>query len=97
MATTTPNSALSADTFLSLIKNRRTFYPLNKDLAIPPARIQELVGEALQHVPSAFNSQSNRAVVLFGAEHDKFWAMTADILKTVVPEAAWYAHSFPCH
>jgi predicted oxidoreductase (fatty acid repression mutant protein) len=91
-ATTKPTAGpLSADAFLALIKNRRTFYPLNKDLTITPARIQELVAEALQHVPSSFNSQSNRVVVLFGAEHDKFWDITRDILKAIVPAEAWEA------
>ncbi|KAL2025159.1 hypothetical protein VTK56DRAFT_161 [Thermocarpiscus australiensis] len=84
--TTTPN----ADTFLSLIKNRRTIYALNKDLSsVAPARVQELVQEALQHVPSSFNSQSNRAVVLFGAEHDRFWDLTTEILRAIVPADQW--------
>lgn len=87
-ATTTTNGA---DSFLSQITARRTFYPLNKELPIPAARVQEIVGTALQQVPSSFNSQSNRVVVLFGAEHDKFWDAARDILKAIVPEAGWEA------
>lgn len=82
-------SPLSADAFLSLIKNRRTIYPLNKELGLAPARVQEIVKEALQHVPSSFNSQSNRAVVLFGAEHDRFWDITAETLRAIVPADQW--------
>jgi len=77
---------MAANTFLDFIKARRTIYTLNKELTITPARIQEIVTEALQHVPSSFNSQSNRVVVLFGAEHDKFWDITTDVLKAIVPE-----------
>jgi predicted oxidoreductase (fatty acid repression mutant protein) len=80
-----------SDAFLSLIQSRRSIYPLNKTLPIPAARIQTIISELLQHVPSSFNSQSNRAVVLFGAEHDRFWDITSDILKAIVPADAWEA------
>lgn len=80
---------LSADVLLQMAKSRRTFYPLSKDLTISTQRIQELVNETTLHTPSSFNSQSNRAVVLFGAEHDKLWDITSDILKAIVPEASW--------
>jgi predicted oxidoreductase (fatty acid repression mutant protein) len=79
----------NADTFIELAKGRRTFYPLNKDLPISTSRIQTIVTELLQHVPSSFNSQSNRAVILFGAEHDKLWDITRDILKAIVPAEQW--------
>ncbi|KAL2191708.1 Nitroreductase-like protein [Thermothelomyces heterothallicus CBS 203.75] len=87
--TTTAPKAGNADGFLALVKARRTYYPLNKTLPITPERVQTIVSEALQHVPSSFNSQSNRAVVLFGAEHDKLWDLTADVLKGVVPAEQW--------
>ncbi|KAK3905919.1 putative nitroreductase HBN1 [Staphylotrichum tortipilum] len=92
MGSTATDSALSADAFLSLIKNRRTYYALNKDIsAVGTAKVQSVVTEALQHVPSAFNSQSNRVVVLFGAEHDKLWDFTAETLKAIVPAEQWGA------
>jgi len=81
--------AANANTLIELLKGRRSYYALNKDLSITPQRIQEIVTEALQHVPSSFNSQSNRVVVLFGAEHDKFWEITTATLKAIVPEANW--------
>jgi len=85
---TAPNNA---DTFLSLITARRSIYPLTKTLPIPNARIEAIIGEALQQVPSSFNSQSNRAVVLLGAEHDKLWDLTAETLRAIVPADAWEA------
>ncbi|KAL2126104.1 hypothetical protein VTI74DRAFT_1693 [Chaetomium olivicolor] len=88
---TATKSLGAADHFLELIKSRRSIYPLNKDLTIPTSRVQTIVSEALQHIPSSFNSQSNRAVVLFGAEHDKLWDLTTDILKAIVPADAWEA------
>ncbi|KAK4179088.1 Nitroreductase-like protein [Triangularia setosa] len=86
MATST-TAPTGADAFLSFVKSRRTIYALSKDLPIPTSRVQDIVKEALQHVPSSFNSQSNRVLVLLGAEHDKFWDLTTEILKGIVPEA----------
>lgn len=82
-------SSVSAQTILDNIKARRSYYPLSKDLSITPARIEEIVKEALAHVPSSFNSQSNRVVVLFGAEHEKLWDITTEILKAIVPADSW--------
>ncbi|KAJ9142632.1 Nitroreductase [Pleurostoma richardsiae] len=83
------SKTVSAATILENVKNRRTYYPLSKELPISKERIQEIVKEALLHVPSSFNSQSNRVLVLFGAEHEKLWDITAEILKAVVPADAW--------
>ncbi|KAK2072266.1 hypothetical protein P8C59_006632 [Phyllachora maydis] len=76
---------LGADAFLEAIGNRRTYYGLNKELSISPDRIQHLVKQAVALVPSSFNSQSNRVMVLFGAEHDKLWDMVHDVLQGIVP------------
>ncbi|MFC2524118.1 MAG: nitroreductase family protein, partial [Lautropia mirabilis] len=37
------------------------------------------------HTPSAFNSQSTRLVVLLGAEHEKLWQLTEQVLAAIVP------------
>ncbi|OTB18878.1 hypothetical protein K445DRAFT_314726 [Daldinia sp. EC12] len=80
---------VKAETFLDHIKNRRTYYALTKELPISKERIQEIVKQSIYEVPSSFNSQSNRVVVLFGAEHEKLWDLTTEILKTIVPADAW--------
>ncbi|RFU74427.1 nitroreductase family [Trichoderma arundinaceum] len=77
---------LSADLLFQLAKVRRSIYPLNKELPISTTRIHEIVKEATLHTPSSFNAQTNRAVVLFGGEHEKLWDITSDTLKAVVPE-----------
>ena len=87
--TTAKMSTVSANSILENIKGRRSYYPLSKDLSISKERIQEIVKEAIQHVPSSFNSQTNRVLVLFGAEHDKLWDITTEVLKGVVPEESW--------
>ncbi|CAN8095190.1 unnamed protein product [Discula destructiva] len=83
----------NAQSLIDLSKARRSFYPLSKDLTITPARVDEIVKDLLDQVPSSFNSQSNRVVVLFGAEHEKLWDITAEILKAIVPAEAWESTS----
>ncbi|KAI2621763.1 Nitroreductase [Hypoxylon sp. NC1633] len=80
---------ISASAVLDLAKTRRTFYALNKELTISKERIEEIVKESIFQTPSSFNSQSNRILVLFGAEHDKLWDFATEILKTIVPEESW--------
>lgn len=80
-----------SDAFLSSIKNRRTIYALDKQLPISQEKVVELVKEAVSHSPSAFNSQTSRVVVLFGAEHEQFWNIAKDELKKIVPADAFAA------
>lgn len=71
--------------FLDAVKKRRSVYGISKDIKVSDARIEEIIGEAVLHTPSSFNSQSARVVVLFGEQHDKFWDITKETLRKVVP------------
>ncbi|RFU29979.1 hypothetical protein B7463_g6343, partial [Scytalidium lignicola] len=83
---------VSSATLEAIIKNRRTYYALDKSSTISNDKIQEIVKNAVLHVPSSFNFQPVRVVVLFGAEHDKFWEAVKAALKPLVPDAtAWAA------
>ncbi|KAI0108669.1 Nitroreductase-like protein [Nemania sp. FL0031] len=85
------NTMASSATLLEAFKARRSFYQLNKELPVPKDKVTSIVQEALIQVPSSFNSQSNRVLVLFGAEHDKLWDITSEILKPLVPAESWDA------
>lgn len=50
--------------FLNQIKQRRTIYALGKDISLDQAKVEEIIKDAVKHSPSAFNSQSSRAVIL---------------------------------
>lgn len=67
------------------IKNRRSYYAIGKDKSISDDEIAEIVGHALTHSPSAFNSQSGRVLLLLGKEHDKLWDFTKEILRAIIP------------
>lgn len=75
--------------FLNSIKARRTIYAIGKNVPVDQATIEETIREAVKHSPSAFNSQTSRIVVLFGAEHKKLWNITKEALRAIVPEAAF--------
>ncbi|KAK9773773.1 putative Nitroreductase-like protein [Seiridium cardinale] len=83
------STTASADALLKLIQGRRSYYNLNKNLDISKERITEIVKQATKDVPSSFNAQPVRVVVLFGAEHDKLWDITAEVLKAMVPAENW--------
>lgn len=83
-STTTTNMA-DKKSLIDSLKERRTLHRTTKDVPISDDRIVELTELAVKHVPSSFNSQSTRLVVLLKDEHDKFWDMTLEILKPLVP------------
>ncbi|GAA5971467.1 hypothetical protein JCM11641_008365 [Rhodosporidiobolus odoratus] len=84
-------TSIASVSYLDAVKARRTVYALSKSSPISKERIVELVQEVVKHSPSAFNSQSTRAVVVFGDSHDKVWSVTKEKIKAVVPAEAWPA------
>ena len=75
--------------FLTQIQQRRTIYALGNDLSLDQAKIEEIIKEAVKQSPSAFNSQTSRAVILFADSHVKFWTIVLETLRKIVPEAAF--------
>lgn len=82
--TTTPK--MSNMSFLDAVANRRSNYVLTDKIPISDDRVVELATAAIKNVPSSFNSQSARMVVLLNDEHKKFWEITKEVLKPQVPE-----------
>lgn len=81
---------MSSSAFFDAVKARRTHYALSSESPIPDSKIHEIVNTAVTHVPSSFNSQSTRVVVLLGAEHQKLWGdIVKPAVKLVAPEEAW--------
>ncbi|WP_339224660.1 nitroreductase family protein [Paenibacillus sp. FSL H8-0332] len=72
-------------TFFEAVKGRRSIYAISKESPISDEQIQKIVEEAVLHSPTSFNSQSSRAVVLLGEQHDKLWDITAETLRKIVP------------
>jgi len=76
---------------ISLYKKRRSQYALGKNVPISQAETTELIKQAMREAPSAFNAQSSRALILFGAESQKFWELAKDELRKIVPAEAFAA------
>ncbi|WP_132005855.1 nitroreductase family protein [Mesobacillus foraminis] len=70
--------------FYATLKERRSYYGINKEVNVSDERIREIVEFAVKYTPSAFNSQSARLVVLTGDAHDKLWDITTETLRKVV-------------
>lgn len=70
----------STPAFFDAVKARRSIYVLDDKPTTDDARIEQLATDALQYVPSAFNSQSTRLAVLLHGEHKKFWTTTKETL-----------------
>lgn len=75
--------------FLDHIKQRRTIYAVGKNVALTPEQIESVIKEAVNHSPSAFNSQTSRIVTLFGESHLQLWNIVRETLRKIVPEAAF--------
>lgn len=72
--------------FYDAIKERRSIYSISKESPVSDERIKEVIEDAVKHVPSSFNSQSSRVVVLFGEKHDKLWDIAMEALRKIVQE-----------
>lgn len=77
--------------FTEAVINRRTIYPIDKNVTISPEEIIGTIETLTREVPSAFNSQSTRVVVLFGKHHDKVWDIVMETLRKIVPPANFQA------
>lgn len=76
------NSATS--TLLELVKRRRTYYGLNGESPISDGAIEHIVQESVLHVPSSFNTQTSRVVLLLKEEHQKLWNIAINVMEALV-------------
>lgn len=77
--------------FSELAAKRRTIYALGSTLPLPEDEVIALIETAIKNAPSAFNSQSSRALILLNHEHKKFWELTKAQLRKRVPAEAFAA------
>ncbi len=75
--------------FSEALKQRRTYYSITNQSPIPDQEIECIINMTVRHVPSAFNSQSTRVVLLLGESHKKLWQIVKDALKKIVPAEAF--------
>jgi uncharacterized protein len=88
------------DILVELAKNRRSYYKLGKNSPVLDSKVEELVRNAILHIPSSFNTQSARLVVLLREEHDRLWdiviASFGELVKAgAIPEELWKSQTKP--
>jgi CheY-like chemotaxis protein len=76
---------MSKDLYTAL-KERRSYYNISNEQVIEDKALKEIIELAVKHTPSAFNSQTSRAVVLTGKEHDELWDMITEALREIVDD-----------
>lgn len=77
--------------FKQALAHRRSHYALAPESPIDDTQIEELLRFAVEHVPSAFNSQSARLVLLLHEHHRALWEVVKHTLKAIVPAEAFVA------
>ncbi len=75
--------------FEEALKHRRSYYSINNESPISDLEIEQIVNTAVTHVPSSFNSQSTRAVLLLGEHHLKLWNIVKETLKKMISAEAF--------
>ena len=71
--------------FYEAIKARRTRYKIDNSSTISDDRIETILRIAVKYAPSAFHSQSSRAILLLGKNHVKFWSFVKETLRSRMP------------
>ena len=75
--------------FKEALAHRRSYYALSNKSLISDEEIENIVKFAVKNIPSAFNSQSTRMVLLLGEQHVKLWNIVKDTLRKIVPAEAF--------
>jgi predicted oxidoreductase (fatty acid repression mutant protein) len=71
------------------IQHRRSYYSISNQSPVSDSEIQEILRFAVTNVPSAFNSQSTRVVLLLKEQHAKLWNIVKETLRKIVPPEAF--------
>lgn len=73
------------NSFKEAVKHRRSIYEISNHSMLSDEEIKQIVDFAVMYVPSAFNSQSTRIVLLLKENHTKLWELTKGILQQTIP------------
>lgn len=57
------------------VQHRHSVYALTNKAPVPDSQVVQIAKDLVRYVPSSFNSQTTRIVLLFGQDHLKFWEM----------------------
>ena len=67
------------------LKQRRTYYNLNKTLPVSNDEVKKVIEEITELVPDAFNMKSARVLVVMDKKQDELWDRIFDTFEGKVP------------
>ena len=83
-------------TFAEALEHRRSYYSIGSDSPVLDEEVVHIIRTAVKNVPSAFNSQSTRIVLLLGDEHKKLWDIEdTTVVKKLQDAFPSYSENFP--
>jgi predicted oxidoreductase (fatty acid repression mutant protein) len=71
--------------FIEAVAHRRSYYHLDNRMLVDDNLIVGLMDELLTTMPSPFNVQSARMVLLLDEQHHELWRMTLETLRHITP------------
>ncbi|AMB99387.1 nitroreductase [Aerococcus urinaehominis] len=75
--------------FKELASKRRTVYHLGRNTEVSQEEISNYLSQVLQEVPTAFNSQTSRIVIVFGDKHEALWQEIYNVQEQVLAGDMW--------
>lgn len=74
--------------FMEALAHRRSHYAIDDRSPVSDQEIEDMVAFVSDHVPSGYNSQSTRMVLLLGEHHKALWGIVKEALKKITkPES----------
>ena len=75
--------------FKKALASRRSCYAIANSSPISDQEIEDIIAFAANNVPSAFNSQTTRIILLLGEHHKALWTIVKETLKKIMPASAY--------
>ncbi len=72
-------------TLKDAFQKRRSYYSISNKSPISDEELEDILKHVILHMPSAFNSQSSRIVLLLGEHHQKLWDIVKETLRKRIP------------
>jgi predicted oxidoreductase (fatty acid repression mutant protein) len=71
--------------FIEAVAHRRSYYHLDNRAVVNDSLVVELMDELLMTMPSPFNVQSARMVLLLDKQHRELWHILLETLRHITP------------
>ena len=71
--------------FIEAVTHRRSYYHLDNRAMVEDSEVVNLIDELLTTMPSPFNVQSARLVLLLDEQHRELWHIVLDALRHAIP------------